>query len=162
MSQPDEGACVHVIDARWPRISTRDRLEIALVAPYSRIENVVTDVQPADPPGVVFGPEPPHGWCYLYQKAELALQTADWEEVLRLGEQAAQQGLAPNDPVEWIPFLQAYGYLGEEASFRGTAAKITDDPFLRAQACAAFQSMRRLGFEPPDRIETLVSDLFCG
>jgi hypothetical protein len=161
ISQPDEGACVHVIDGRWPRVSAQERIEIALVAPHSRADNVVADGQQVEPPGLVLGPEPPHEWCYFYQKAELALQSENWEEVIRLVEEASQRGLVPDDPIEWMPFLQAYAYMGEEGPLEETAWHVTDDPFLRAQACRTFTSMQELDLRLSDRIMRLVNNLFC-
>lgn len=161
MSKPNERACVHVFDGRWPRVSTEDRIDLAVVASHSQVENIATDGRRAEPPRLVFGPEPGHGWCYLYQKAELALQSEDWEEVLRLAEEASERGLAPHDPVEWMPFLQAYAYSGEEESLEMTAREITADPFLRAQACGAFRSMRELDLQLSDQTERLVAELFC-
>jgi len=29
-----------------------------------------------------------HGWCYYYQKANLARQQGDWEQVIALGREA--------------------------------------------------------------------------
>jgi len=62
---------------------------------------------PVMPEGL-FGKEPPHTWCYFYEKAELARQAGDWELVARLGDEAINQGYAPSDPYEWLPFIEAY------------------------------------------------------
>jgi len=35
-------------------------------------------------PEDIFGKEPPHTWCYYYEKAELARQAGDWEQVAKL------------------------------------------------------------------------------
>ncbi|HSK65781.1 MAG TPA: hypothetical protein VK888_02560, partial [Anaerolineales bacterium] len=32
----------------------------------------------------IYGPEPEHGWCYHFQKADLARQLGDWEQVVEL------------------------------------------------------------------------------
>ena len=65
----------------------------------------------------ILGLEPEHTWCYYYQKAELAQQKADWQEIIRLGEEAAQLGYEPTNAYEWFPFVEAYVRLGnwEEA-----------------------------------------------
>ena len=49
------------------------------------------------PPPMLFGPEPPHTWCYYFQKADLARQRGDWDEVARLGDEARELGFAALD-----------------------------------------------------------------
>lgn len=161
MSQPSENACVHVLDGRWPRVSAQDRLEIAMVAPHSKGDNVVTDAPQAEPPRRILGPEPAHEWCYFYQKAELAFQSEDWEQVKDLAEEAARLGFRPRDPIEWMPFLQAYAILGEERLLRESAQEITEDPLLRSQACRTFRSMEESDAGMSNRMARLVSVLFC-
>ena len=62
-------------------------------------------------------------------------------EVVKLGEQAWSRKLRLNDPVEWMPFLQAYAYLGDEDDLVERGRNLADDPFLRDQACRAFEKM---------------------
>jgi hypothetical protein len=69
------------------------------------------------PPNSIFGAEPEHSWCYYFEKADLARQTGDWQRVAKLGDQAAKLGFSPNNPQEWIPFIEGYARVGrwEEA-----------------------------------------------
>ncbi len=60
-----------------------------------------------------FGSEPAHGWCYYFQAAELARQQADWEQVVRLAEQAFALGEYPNDPAERYVFVEGYAHVGQ-------------------------------------------------
>ena len=46
------------------------------------------------------------------KKAELARQGRDWEAILRLREQIAARGLRPDDPFEWLPFIEAEARAG--------------------------------------------------
>lgn len=59
----------------------------------------------------IFGPEPPHTWCYYFQKASLARQFEDWETVVALGETVFEKNLHPDDVYEWLPFLEGYLHL---------------------------------------------------
>jgi len=61
-----------------------------------------------NPPESIFGREPEHGWCYYYEKAELARQYADWSEVIRLMNEAKAAGFAPSEMKEYLPLLDAY------------------------------------------------------
>ena len=63
-------------------------------------------------PPDLFGEEPAHGWCYYYEKAELARQMGDWQEVVDLGTQVEASGLEPAWLSEWLPFIEGYAHLG--------------------------------------------------
>jgi hypothetical protein len=63
-------------------------------------------------PASLFHPEPPHGWCYYFEKAELARQFGDWETVAKLGEVALQLGEHP-DPMERFVFVEGYAHVGD-------------------------------------------------
>jgi len=62
------------------------------------------------PPQEVYGDEIPRGWCYYFEKADLARQYGDWEEVVRLGDQAFAESDYPNDPLERFPFIEGYAH----------------------------------------------------
>ncbi len=79
-------------------------------------------------PQELFGSEPPHDWCYYYEKADLARQQQDWSTLLSLAEQARKRGFAPTDsrsnaPHEWLPFIEAYAQTNQWAE----AASLTQD-----------------------------------
>lgn len=60
-----------------------------------------------------YGPEPPHGWCYYFEQADLARQMQDWKRVAELGEQAFALNDYPNDPVERFVFIEGYAHTGD-------------------------------------------------
>ncbi|HRK88146.1 MAG TPA: hypothetical protein PK152_03345 [Anaerolineales bacterium] len=102
--------CLRVID---PDIDPANRLipedsllrEAAALSSTAHILNKPTAQMPA-----VYGPEPAHGWCYYFQKADLARQMGDWEAVTRLGDDAFASGDYPNDPVERFVFIEGYAH----------------------------------------------------
>ena len=55
-----------------------------------------------------YGPEPRHGWCYYYQKAELGRQLGAWQQVAELADEVRERGLTPADDREWAPFIEGY------------------------------------------------------
>jgi hypothetical protein len=63
----------------------------------------------------VYGSEPPRGWCYYFEKADLARQQKDWEEVVRIGEIAFALDDHPNDPVERFVFIEGYAHTSDWA-----------------------------------------------
>jgi len=157
LTQPTLNSCVHVIDGNQPEFSRAERDSIRVVGPYSEIEHVLTDETPHMPPTVVFGSEPPHEWCYYYEKADLARQRGDWEGVLALGDEALNKGFAPQDTVEWIPFVQAYAAAGEVDRLREVASVITVEPYISMQVCQRIGSMQGLA----DPVIEVVDSLYC-
>ncbi len=80
--------CLHVLssaDARLPGLTD----DLRRVLPLSQPGLIVTGAQPPAAPPSMLNPEPAHGWCYLYEKADLARQVSDWQKVTELGDQAA-------------------------------------------------------------------------
>ena len=66
----------------------------------------------ARPPSI-FNPEPAHGWCWYFEKADLARQTGDWEQVAALGDKAFALEDHPNDPSERFVFIEGYAHTGQ-------------------------------------------------
>jgi hypothetical protein len=58
----------------------------------------------------IYLPEPAHGWCYYFQKADLARQMGDWETVTQLGDAAFSLDDYPNDPIERFVFIEGYAH----------------------------------------------------
>ena len=63
-------------------------------------------------PREIFGKEPEHDWCYFFQKADLARQFNDWEEIVDIGDKAISLGLKPKNKNEWLLFIDAYKRVG--------------------------------------------------
>ncbi len=60
----------------------------------------------------IYGPEPSHGWCYYFERADLARQMGDWAGVVKLGDQAFKVNDYPNDPIERFVFVEGYAHAG--------------------------------------------------
>ena len=141
LSVPSTQSCLHVIDSRAPEFSAADDALVRQVAPVSRLEQIDPYAPGVSPPRVIFGPEPDRDWCYYYQRAGLARQRADWPEVIRLGQQAAQAGLGPQDAVEWMPFIEADLRTGGMELARQRAAMITNQGGYAAVLCQNYQRL---------------------
>jgi hypothetical protein len=111
---PEWGRCTQVLtamdadDAELPSITRR----VLSISDVGRI----TATGPIDgwtPPESIFGPEPPHDWCYYYEKASLAAQYKDWAQVVTLGKDVDAQGYRPDFAREWLPFIEAYARTGD-------------------------------------------------
>jgi hypothetical protein len=65
------------------------------------------------PPAYIFGPEPVPTWCTYFQKAELARQQGEWGQIVKYRKEANQSGLESSNALENLPFIEAYGRLGD-------------------------------------------------
>ncbi|MEI6291291.1 MAG: hypothetical protein WCP19_12740, partial [Chloroflexota bacterium] len=134
---------------------------VRYVGAYSNLDRIMVDGVSPVPSKSIFGVEPAHTWCYYYEKAELALQKQDWQEIIRLGKEVNQHELHPVDRIEWAPFLQAYAFSGDEMSFKSTALKIDSSPFVRLQACKTITQMKTNGIPLSAGIESLLGEKLC-
>lgn len=142
-------ACLRVID---PQIEA----ESWMIPPLMRQAAVLTNTemilpQPKEGAAVlteaIFGEELPHGWCYYFEKADLARQQRAWEEVAALGDTAFALGDHPNDPVERLVFIEGYAHVGNwqrALELTGETMRITDamEPLL-------FRLWKRIAAETP-------------
>jgi hypothetical protein len=110
-----QNGCLRVLDPAFD-LATYARFPTDLVAaiPLSdpsriRLDPGASPILPQPP----FSVEPLHGWCYFYEKAELARQARDWAKVGELGAEVTDQGLSPQDVLEWFPFIEAYARTGD-------------------------------------------------
>ena len=109
----DPPACLRLLD---PDLDVENRFildeslmrEASALSNADRILREPTAVMPE-----IYGPEPEHGWCYYFQKAELARQFGDWNEVVQLGDQAFKLDDFPNNPVERFVFIEGYAHAGK-------------------------------------------------
>jgi len=104
--------CLHVLD---PEIDPDNRLIsdplIRDAASLSRPDLILTQGLPRMPE--IYAPEPPHRWCYYFERADLARQQGDWEQVAELGDQAFALDDYPNDPSERFVFIEGYAHVGD-------------------------------------------------
>ena len=89
-------------------------LDASLMREASALSNAdrITVQQTAVMPGI-YGPEPTHGWCYYFQKADLARQMGNWERVVDIGDKAFSLNDHPNDPIERFVFIEGYAHTGD-------------------------------------------------
>ena len=75
--------------------------------------------------------------------------------MLSLGIQALDKGFAPQDDIEWIPFLQAYAVAGDIDSLTEMASNIALVPYISLQACKRIGSMQGLSSSVIDVVDSL-------
>ena len=119
-----KNGCLRVLDAARGDDVTYGRQSRFLVhaIPLSDPSNIIDTKQTVRVP---FLSEPEHQWCYYFAKAELAYQQKNWKKVIDLIDQAKSLGLGPEDPFEWLTYIEAQALMGNIQ----TAEKISRDAF---------------------------------
>jgi hypothetical protein len=135
--------------------------------PLSNMSQIIyAPEKEARPPEVIFGAEPPHQWCYYFEKADLARAGSDWAAVARLGDEAFAVPFRPNNLSEYLPFIEAYARLGRMKE----AKKLTLDtahqmPVLAPALCSVWQRVEMVeSLSESDRLQArqVQSDLhYC-
>lgn len=151
--QPNPQSCVQVIDGNAPEYSVNSPDAVLLLGAYSRADSILTEQPSQLPPGFLFGTEPAHDWCYYYQKASLARQRGQWDEITRLYQETVEGSLHPQDPIEWMPFLQAFAVTGDLQSLEERAPGIVEVPFVARQVCDSLKTIPNLEDETLHVIE---------
>lgn len=107
-------------------------------------------------PAELYSSEPIHGWCYYFEKADLARQQSNWEEVVNLGDQAFKLDDYPNDPEERFPFIEGYAYMGNWSralELSNQSQKIT--PLMEPLLCHLWQRIDNSTTGSEEKVITL-------
>ena len=121
--------------------------------------------EPQHVPPAIYGSEPNHGWCYYFQKADLARQLGDWDEVQLLGEIAFQLDDQPNDPAERFPFIEAYAHRGlwiEAVDMSEQSAAVS--PVIHPAICRLWDRIERETQDSEEKssaIQRVIKPLQC-
>jgi hypothetical protein len=156
LTQPTGTSCVQVISAGQTEYSSFEDERIPQIGLYSEADHILAQDSFHRPPQIPFGLEPEHNWCFYFEKATLARQLDDWNEVLRLADEASDRGLNPEDQVEWIPFLQAYAVSDNLTRLREINTVLTDVSVKR-QVCPILNGMAGL----TEKTHSEINALFC-
>lgn len=138
-------ACLHVIDETYGGGNMYERYGRYLLdaIPLSDVSLIHTDAPPPEMPVALFGKEPPHTWCYYFEKAELARQLGDWETVVSLGNEARSKGYNTGDMLEWLPFIEGYAISGDLESAREISIEaFYDDSRPRKGLCHTWKRIQ--------------------
>jgi hypothetical protein len=159
--------CVRILDPELDPVNQMLPLLIRQAAALSRVDLIqpIPAGTPAVPMTQIFGTEPSHGWCYYFEKADLARQQKDWAQVATLGDEAFAQGDYPNDPAERLVFIEGYAHTDQwEKAINLTHEAKAITPLMQPVLCKLWQRIEReMGSDaiPGDILPALNRDLNC-
>jgi hypothetical protein len=109
---PSDG-CLQLLDPRYVSQDTFSSLPQTLIMNIglSNIDQVENGSQAN--PSQYFGAEPAHTWCYYFEKADLARQLNDWEQVTQMYHSATSAGYTALIPSENLVFIEALARSGD-------------------------------------------------
>ena len=99
---------------------------------------------------------PVQDWCYYYEKADLADQYEEWNQVLQLWDSAQQNGVGPENGFEYLPFIRAFAHTGDWEAAR-KLTRISEktmqgiDPLL----CNIWEELGKNASSSPDKENSL-------
>jgi hypothetical protein len=142
-----DAACLRVIDGDRMELPAGLSARLRSVAPYSHVNRILAagDTNPSLLSDI-FGAEPEPTWCYYLQQAERARQFGEWERIAELYAELQEEGFAPDDAGEWLPFVEGFIQLGDAAQvtqiLEAADSDIDDSFVIREQYCALFARVR--------------------
>ena len=158
-----QNGCLKVFNPARGDLEIYSKLPDVLVdaIPLSDPSRIITD--PSTPATPMFFPEPEHGWCYYYTKAELAQQNNDYQTVMALADEAIALGYNPVDPYEWFVFIEAYAMQGDvQTAEKLSTNALASDARIRKSLCAAWEQVQVNGPEgSADEIQQVILTLKC-
>ncbi|NOH04470.1 MAG: tetratricopeptide repeat protein [Chloroflexi bacterium] len=138
--------CLRVLDPRRgdAEIYAREPDVLTDAIPLSDPSRIVTE--PGQPARPMFFPEPEHGWCYYFTHAELASQMGDYRQAAALGDEALASNLQPEDPYEWLVFIEAYAMNGDLRTAEKLSNTALDaDERIRKRVCKVWEQIQARG-----------------
>ena len=130
--------CLHMVDPAIPE-TAKDApdyvLDAALNSDLQLISAQSSDLN-INRLHQIFGSEPEHGWCYYFEKADLARQQKDWVGIKNLFNQVTEQQLKPSNLLEWSPFIEGLARSQEWQPALSISQQITSTtPDLNNSVC---------------------------
>jgi hypothetical protein len=145
ISMPTTRSCLHVFDGKQVEYSNLEEPYVRLAAIYSQPQRILLDDTFRRLDETIFGKEPPHTWCYYYQKASYYRQKGEWQEVIRLAKEVDEKKLAPYDVYEWLPFYAAYVMTNQPQQAKILAKRLESDRNLSAYLCKQWMQISEEG-----------------
>jgi hypothetical protein len=160
-----KNGCLRVLDAARRDDITYGRQSRFLVnaIPLSDLSNIIVNTDQTVK--LPFLSEPGHTWCYYFAKAELAYQQNDWKKVVDLMDEAKSLGYKPEDPFEWLTYIEAQALTGNmEAAAKLSSEVFKQDNGIRRGLCEVWKRVRTQGHarnEDLTHLNQILSDFQC-
>jgi hypothetical protein len=125
----------------------------------SHIDQIETDPAKAvSPPAAIFGAEPFHDWCYYYEKADLARQMGDWQQIVDLDQATEKIGYTTKLGVELEPFIEGYAHMGQwQKAYQYTLDAMQKTGGMQPFLCQTWDRITKGTSPSPEREKVLTT-----
>jgi hypothetical protein len=160
--------CLQILDPDIHSSLPRIPEAIQNAAAISNLERIESDGEiPQQRINEIFGSQDETGWCYYFEKADLARQTGEWDQIVQLGDEAFERGLAPEFKFEreYLPFIQGYAYTRRwQQAYKLSHDALGPVPAMSASICTLWDRIRQEtppSHERSEVLQELSNDLDC-
>jgi hypothetical protein len=98
---------------------------------YQNISNATDLVSATGEPKLLnaklIGQEPAHGWCYYFEKSDLALQLKDYTAIQKNYQIVIDRSLKPYYGYEWFPFIEGLAWVGNWQSALSLSQRVIEE-----------------------------------
>lgn len=162
---PEMKRCLWVLQPQDTnlRLVSDDVRRLAAGSDINLIQQV--EGEAPNPPSVIYGKANTQTWCYYFEKADLARQYGQWDEIVRLWNESQAVGERADDGFEYIPFIEGLGHTGDWEQVKELtkfSKRITAG--LEPSLCTALDRLAEsapASQEKEDTIINLKEDLDC-
>jgi hypothetical protein len=156
-----QNGCLRVLDpARGDEITYGRQSRFLVEAiPLSDLSNILAAGQT---PQISFLREPEHTWCYYYARAELAYQEKDFKQVIALIDEATSLGFGPEDPFEWLTYIEAQALAGDMETAEDISKNaLRQENGIRRGLCVVWQRVQSTDSKEATRVNQMLAELQC-
>lgn len=133
-------ACLRVLDPIYDLHYPLLPNEVKNLRHLSDPQRIINAEYPASLPAHLFGTPVPETWCYYFEKADLARQLGDWEQVAEIGDIAFSLDDSPNHATERVPFIEGYAHVGGwDKAVKLTQQALEINKFMGPMLCDTWQ-----------------------
>lgn len=146
-----DGGCLQTADPAALNQTMTDAIftYLALLHQPRQIAETAWEQAAFEPDSKLLGEEPPHTWCFYYQRIQWATQMGLVEEATRLTDEAIQYVPPSGHSVEWIPLIEAYNRAGRYAEAEALIYKAAIyEPHARLVLCERLNRLLADGSDP--------------
>jgi len=160
--------CVTIIDPSIEQLIPSGELYVPEALALSETKWIQPDQSASITlPTQYYGEKPAPSWCYYFEKADLARQFGNWDEIAYLGEQAKSypSKLTPENAIELTTFVE--GYVKTELwknALLWSQFAIEKNDNTQTRLCSIWQDVYDKELEssvPPEIIQHIENELLC-
>ncbi len=162
---PESNRCLWILQSQDTnlRLVSDDMRQLSAGSDINLIEQV-KGIEPILPESI-YGRKNNKPWCYYFEKADLARQYHQWNEVVRLWNEAQSNRERADNGFEYIPFIEGFGHTEDWKQLK-TLTKFAKriSAGLEPSLCTALD---RIALNAPasqqreDTVKNLKDDLKC-